>query len=134
MVVLFPQRGRPFSGAGGCVYAHSALVRELEELLPAEDDQLSFQAQFESRLQILNQHLGREHLFHSAWFEILRDEDFRSMKFHIAKLGNLRILYCIESSRAYLLAAFKEKKSVSDYRRAVVNAAARRKDIEGGSP
>lgn len=132
MLIPFPQKNGPFFVFSGFLYAHSALVRELEELLPAKDEQRVFRAQFDSRLEILKNNMGREHLVHSAWFEILKDEEFRSMKFHIAKLGNLRILYCIEFSCAFLLAAFKEKKTGTDYRKAVDNAANRRKDIKGG--
>ena len=134
MLIPFPQKDHPFSAMADQVFVHNALVRELDELLPAMDDRRAFLANFEARLAILRKHLGREHLFYSSWFEILKDEEFRSMKFHIAKLGNLRILYCIVSSRAYLLSAFKEKKTGTDYRRAAANAAARRKDIEGGNP
>ena len=77
--------------------------------------------------------LGTEHMRYSSIFEILKGYNLRSMKFRILKLGNLRILYCIEDSCVYLLTAFQEQKGgKADYGPAVKIATVRRRDIKGG--
>lgn len=133
MLIPFPSKTERFVSFDLRVYAHNGLIQELRELLQKEEEQIIFYAQYADRIKVLLEHLGTEHLRYSSWFEVLKGEDFRSMKFRIAKLGNLRILYCIEFSSVYLLTAFKEKKTGTDYRPAIRIATSRRKDIEGGS-
>lgn len=132
MLIPFPtQNDQPFARVNDRIFMHKSLERDLESLLRSDDEQILFMAQFQVRLHVLAARMGTEQLFHSSWFEIMKDEPFRVMKFRVVKLGNLRILYCIEGARAILLCAFKEKKTAPDYRKAAAVAASRRKDLEG---
>ena len=131
-IIPFPSGGARFAPYGSRIYAHVGVLNELQELLKKEDEQIVFAAKFKDFSRKLLDNLGIEHLRYSAIFEVLRGASLRSMKFRILKLGNLRILYCIEGCCVYLLKAFKEKKTGTDYQSAIKTAEARRKEIEGG--
>lgn len=132
MLIPFPtQNDQPFARVNDRIFMHKSLQRDLDSLLRSQDEQLLFMAQFQARLGVLADRMGTEQQFQPSWFEIMKDEPFRVMKFRVVKLGNLRILYCIEGACAFLLYAFKEKKTAPDYRRAAAVAATRRKDLEG---
>ncbi len=132
MLIPFPtQNDQSFVKISGRIFMHKSLQRDLDSLLRSQDEQLLFMAKFQERLGVLADRMGTEHQYQPSWFEIMKDEPFRVMKFRVVKLGNLRILYCIDGACAVLLCAFKEKKTAPDYRKAAVVAAARRKDLEG---
>lgn len=73
-------------------------------------------SQLDRRLNYLSQNMGKE-TFHNEWFEHLEGSTYNSMRFvHVKLLNNLRIIYGIANSKAYLLVAFTEQNS-SDYTR-----------------
>lgn len=74
-------------------------------------------AHYKKRLEYLSDHLGSEYVH--PWFEMLQQNaPYRAMRFCKVKfLGNLRILYCVADHCAWLLTAFQEKKTGTDYQR-----------------
>jgi len=75
-------------------------------------------AHYQKRLEYLSDHLGSE-FDHPEWFEpVQQNAPYRAMRFCKVKfLGNLRILYCVADHCAWLLTAFQEKKTGTDYQR-----------------
>ena len=97
-VIVFPQYSN--------VEMHSECRAEIIQLIQ-KDEIPSFLASYEQRVKFLSEHLGQE-IKHKSWFEILKKtQGLRSIRF--MKFRNLRILYALESKRAFLLVAFEER-------------------------
>ena len=112
------------------IVIHQKAEEELASLVNAFDKpvRIQFRAAYDKRLEFLSQHLNFETEY-TEWFEFIQPP-LKSMRFRSLKLNNIRILYCIVNDKAFLLTAFKEKRTKSDYRRAIETAQARLKDIE----
>ena len=89
------------------VLMHSKCREEIIQLIQWEEVP-DFVAAYQQRLDFLIQHMGQETI-HRQWFEVLKKtQGLRSIRF--LKFRNLRILYVLEKSKAYLLLAFEEQK------------------------
>ncbi len=98
-IIVFPQYSN--------VVIHATCQEELKQLIRTTDEMAAFIASYRQRVGYLSQHLGEE-TFHTKWFEILSKADgLRSIRFMTFK--NLRILYMLESNKAFLLLAFEER-------------------------
>ena len=67
-------------------------------------------AHYQKRLEYLSDHLGSE-FDHPEWFEPVQQI-----------LSNLCILYCVANNCAWILTAFQEKKTGTDYQRPLETA------------
>lgn len=89
------------------VVIHSECRAELDKLIHKSEFP-EFAAAYEQRINFLSQNLGKEAVYHRAWFEVLKKaKGLRSI--HFVVFRNLRILYIVENSKAFLLLAFEER-------------------------
>lgn len=89
------------------VVMHSECYMDLVKLIH-ENEKPEFIASYELRISYLSQNLGKETVYHRAWFEVLKKaKGLRSI--HFVVFRNLRILYMIENEKAFLLLAFEER-------------------------
>ena len=88
------------------VMMHSQCYAEINQLVQG-DEIPGFIAAYKQRIDFLSRNIGRETI-HRSWFEVLKKahglRSIRFMKFRI-----LRILYMLESNKAFLLLAFEER-------------------------
>ncbi|MBQ9251610.1 MAG: hypothetical protein IJ188_03120 [Clostridia bacterium] len=89
------------------VVMHSECRAELISLIH-EGEIPEFIAAYEQRIGFLSRNLGKETIYHPKWFEVLKKaQGLRSV--HFVTFRNLRILYVVENSKAFLLLAFEER-------------------------
>ena len=108
------------------VLMHSECRKEIIQLIQPEEVP-DFVAAYQLRIDYLSMQMGEE-IFHRNWFEALKkSHGLRSIRF--MKFRNLRILYVLDNSRAYLLLAFEERKGHknTEYSR-YINPALKRMD------
>ena len=96
-----------------------------------DNEKPDFIAAYTSRINFLSQNIGKETLYHKAWFEVLKNaQGLRSIRF--MKFRNLRILYIVEEEKAFLLLAFEERQGHknTEYAKFVDSALQRLKERE----
>lgn len=94
------------------IMMHKKCSDELKKLIDKSGKKTRFAAQFKIRLDFLARH-GANAVQHDEWFEDLKHTNgIYAIRF--VSIDNIRILYVIHNSAAFLLHAFKETSKGND--------------------
>lgn len=98
----------PMIHIGNGIYTLSECEAEIQGIVKTSGLKNQFAADFNDRIDFLAKYRERATTLHPHWFEKLkRTDDLFSM--HLARIGNMRILYAFVETNIYLLCAFKEQ-------------------------